>query len=163
MPTVISVVGSPDSGKTTLIERIVPFLRERGLKVAVVKHHAHGDFEFDKKGKDSWKHYKAGADVAILSNSKMALIRRSEEIYNLNVVVEKYLKNYNIVLTEGFNSARKPRIVVLNPGDDISRFEIGEIIAVICREKVKGYEQNTFSPEEWRKIAELVIERVIGR
>ena len=159
MTAVISIVGSPDSGKTTLIEKIIPILKERGLKVAVVKHHAHGDFEFDKEGKDSWKHYNAGADVIVASSQKMALVRRSDG-FDLNAVVEKYLENYDVVLTEGFNSAGKPRIVVLKPGDDISRFEIGEIIAVVCSEKVKGYEEKTLSLEDYRKLANMILGRV---
>jgi|Deesub1362A_J573_1020465.scaffolds.fasta_scaffold11989_2 molybdopterin-guanine dinucleotide biosynthesis protein B len=159
MPVVVSIVGSPDSGKTSLIEKIVPFLKKRGLKVAVVKHHAHGDFEYDVEGKDSWKHYNAGADVIISSPSKFALIRRTEELYSLDSVVSKYLNDYDLVLTEGFNLSGKPRVVVLNPGDDISRFERGEIIAVICSQKVRGYEEKTLRIEEWEKIAKMILSR----
>jgi molybdopterin-guanine dinucleotide biosynthesis protein B len=156
---VISIVGSPDSGKTTLIERIVPILRQRGLKVAVVKHHAHGDFEFDEKGKDSWKHYTAGADVIIASPNKIALMRRSKEIYNLDWIVERYLRHYDVILTEGFNLAGKPRIVVLKPEDKISRFKKGEIIAVVCEEEVEGY--YTYRLEDAAEIAELILERLV--
>jgi molybdopterin-guanine dinucleotide biosynthesis protein MobB len=156
---VVSIVGSPDSGKTTLIEKLVPILKRGGLRVAVVKHHAHGDFEFDREGKDSWKHYRAGADVIIAGPTKIALIRRSKEIYSLDLVVERYLKDYDVILTEGFNLSGKPRIVVLKPGDEISRFEKGEIIAVVCEKEVEGYD--TYSLEDAAKIAELILERAV--
>jgi len=44
MIPIISVVGKSDSGKTTLIERIIPELTKRGYRVATVKHDVH-DFD----------------------------------------------------------------------------------------------------------------------
>ncbi len=157
MPSVVSVVGFPNSGKTTLIEKLVPILMEKGLRVVVVKHHAHGDFDFDREGKDSWKIYQAGADVVIASPFKVALIRRSTEIYDLDHVVERYLKDYDLVLTEGFNHYGKPRIVVLKPDDDITKFKIGKIIAVVCEKDVEGYPTYRLTDESIAEIANLIL------
>ena len=60
MIPIISIVGKSDSGKTTLIEKLVPVLTKRGYRVATVKHDVHG-FEVDREGKDSWRHKQAGA------------------------------------------------------------------------------------------------------
>ena len=49
MIPIVSIVGKSDSGKTTLIEKLIPELTRRGYRVATVKHHAHG-FEVDSKG-----------------------------------------------------------------------------------------------------------------
>ncbi len=162
MPVIVSVVGSPDSGKTTLIEKLVPILIKKGLRVAVVKHHAHGDFEFDREGKDSWKLYNAGADVVIASPFKIALIRRSTEIYDLDYVVERYLKDYDLVLTEGFNRYGKPRIVVLKFGDDISRYEMGRVLAVVCERDVAGYPTFRLTDEDAAKMAELIVRSILS-
>ena len=62
---VIGVAGWKNSGKTTLIVRLVTELRRRGYRVATVKH-AHHDFDIDKPGADSFRHRQAGAmEVAI--------------------------------------------------------------------------------------------------
>ena len=61
MPPIISIVGNSNSGKTTLIEKLIPELKKRGYRVGVIKHAHHG-FNIDKKGKDSWRHKVEGAD-----------------------------------------------------------------------------------------------------
>ena len=52
MPRVVSFVGRSNSGKTTLLARLVEALKERGLKVGVIKHAHHG-FDLDREGSDS--------------------------------------------------------------------------------------------------------------
>jgi molybdopterin-guanine dinucleotide biosynthesis protein B len=52
---IISVVGKSQSGKTTLIEKLIPELKKRGYRIGTVKHTFH-EFDMDKKGKDSWRH-----------------------------------------------------------------------------------------------------------
>ncbi|WP_290598124.1 MULTISPECIES: molybdopterin-guanine dinucleotide biosynthesis protein B [unclassified Archaeoglobus] len=154
---ILSIVGTSDSGKTTLITRIVPILREKGLRVVVVKRHAHGDFEIDKEGKDSWKIYQSGADVVIASPVKLALIRRvnEEEGSDLDWICERYLSEYDIVLTEGFSKAGKDRIVVVKTPDEVEHFRQGRILAVICDERVNGY--RWFRRDDIEDIAEFMI------
>ena len=55
MIPIVSIVGKSDSGKTTLIEKLLPELTRRGYRIATVKHDVHG-FEVDREGKDSWRH-----------------------------------------------------------------------------------------------------------
>ena len=133
---ILSVVGDSKSGKTTIVTKLVRALKDRGLKVAVVKH-THG-FEIDKEGKDSWKIYKSGADVVLSSKNKLALIKRQnnedfDEIYN------RYLKDYDIVITEGFNDAGKDRIVVLNSESNLERYKKGRILAVVSDNLIDDY------------------------
>ena len=61
-PVLIAVSGVKNSGKTTLIQKVIPKLNENGLKVATIKHDGH-DFEADVEGTDTYKHKKAGAYV----------------------------------------------------------------------------------------------------
>ena len=151
---ILSIVGTSDSGKTTLITKIVPILKEKGLRVAVVKHHAHGDFEIDKEGKDSWKIYNSGADILISSPVKMAFIRRAEND-NLDWIYERYLKgDYDIVLTEGFSRAGKDRIVVVDKAEKVEDFKHGRILAVVCDELVDGYP--AFRRDDVEEIAEFI-------
>ena len=86
MIPIVSVVGKSDSGKTTLIEKLVPELTRRGYRVATVKHDMHG-FEVDREGKDSWRHKQAGAHtVVIASPQKIALIRDVERDLTLDEI-----------------------------------------------------------------------------
>lgn len=153
----ISIVGTSDSGKTTLITRLMPILKEKGLKVAVVKRHAHGDFEIDKEGKDSWKIYNSGADVVIASPVKLAFIRRvnEEEGNNLDWIYERYLSDYDLVITEGFSKAGKERIVVVKKPEEVEHFKQGRILAVVCDEKVEGY--TWFRRDEVERIADFIL------
>lgn len=64
-PPIVSIVGTSGVGKTTILEKLIPELTRRGLRVGTVKHHAHGEFEMDRPGKDSWRHKKAGAATSI--------------------------------------------------------------------------------------------------
>jgi len=52
MIPIVSIVGKSDSGKTTLIEKLLPELTRRGLRIATIKHDTHG-FEVDHEGKDA--------------------------------------------------------------------------------------------------------------
>ena len=95
-----------------MLEKLIPELRARSYRVAIVKHHYHGDFEIDRPGKDSWRHAQAGADaVVIASPSKMALIRRVEREPTLSEIAA-LLPGIDIVLSEGFKRSNAPKIEV---------------------------------------------------
>ena len=66
-PALVAIVGKSDSGKTTLIEKLVPELVRLGLRVGTVKHDAHS-FEIDHPGKDSWRHGQAGAEAYVIAS-----------------------------------------------------------------------------------------------
>ncbi len=65
---VYGVVGWKNAGKTTLVERLVGEISRRGFTVSTVKH-THHKVDVDQKGKDSWRHRRAGARQVILSSS----------------------------------------------------------------------------------------------
>ena len=76
---VLGFAGYSGSGKTTLLEQLIALLRQRGLRVSVVKH-AHHRFDIDHQGKDSWRHREAGAyEVVVASDRRMALMREYEQ------------------------------------------------------------------------------------
>lgn len=112
MIPIISIVGKSDSGKTTLIEKLVPELTRRGYRIATVKHDIHG-FEVDREGKDSWRHKQAGAhSVVISSPTKAALIRDVERDMNLEEIREKLIRDVDLILSEGYKKDVQPKIEV---------------------------------------------------
>jgi molybdopterin-guanine dinucleotide biosynthesis protein B len=109
---VVLVVGKSDSGKTTLIEKIIPILKKRGYRVGTIKHDVHG-FEMDREGKDTYRHFHSGADAVLISSpKKLAIIQRVEKELSLDELVNRYYSGMDIVITEGFKRQDKPKIEV---------------------------------------------------
>ena len=148
---ILSIVGHSKAGKTSLIERLVPILKDRGLRILVVKHAL--NFEIDKEGKDSWRIFNAGVDVAIASKSKLAFISRMGDDLDRICSIFDF---YDLVITEGFNSACKDRIVVLKKPEEFERFKCGRILAVVCDEDIEGF--RTFKSDQIEEIAELILD-----
>ncbi len=113
-------VGRQNSGKTTLLEKVISCLTHRGLDVATLKHHGHPDFEIDVPGKDSWRHRQAGAQsTCVLSSSRMALTRNLDAEMSCFDALE-LMPDYDLVLVEGFRGVGLPAIELFraeNPKD----------------------------------------------
>lgn len=110
MPAVISIVGKSESGKTTLIEKLIPRLKQRGYRIGVVKHAHHG-FDMDHEGKDSYRHRRAGAHtVGVASPGQLAMVKdmRGESLEDLI----PYFADVDLLITEGFKRDRAPKIEV---------------------------------------------------
>jgi molybdopterin-guanine dinucleotide biosynthesis protein B len=112
MIPIVSIVGTSDSGKTTLIEKLVPELVRRGYRVATIKHDVHG-FDVDREGKDSWRHKQAGAHTVVISSpQKLALIRDVDHDAELGELRDRYIQDVDIILSEGFKRNSQPKIEV---------------------------------------------------
>ncbi|MCM3881053.1 MAG: molybdopterin-guanine dinucleotide biosynthesis protein B [Vicinamibacterales bacterium] len=99
---VVAIVGSQGSGKTTLIERLILALRERGLTVSTIKHTHHHAIELDTPGKDSYRHRLAGAaEVIVASDSGWARLAASTTPASLQILLG-HLRPVDLVLVEGF-------------------------------------------------------------
>jgi len=112
MTPIISIVGKSDSGKTTLIEKIIPELNKRGYRVATVKHDVHG-FDIDIEGKDSRRHKNSGAHTVVISSpQKIAMIRDVKEDLTLSELRGRFIKGVDIIISEGYKNDRHPKIEV---------------------------------------------------
>ena len=112
MIPVVSVVGKSNSGKTTLIEKMIGELVRRGYRVATIKHNRHG-FEIDHEGKDSWRHKRAGARTTVIASPlRVAVVEDVEKDLDIGELVDRYIRNVDIVLSEGFKKNPFPKIEV---------------------------------------------------
>jgi molybdopterin-guanine dinucleotide biosynthesis protein B len=111
MPQIICIVGRSKSGKTTLIEKLIPVLIRKGYRVGTIKH-SHHIFDFDKIGKDSWRHKDAGAEtVVIASPGKIAMVKNDHR--GTLESLQDYFDDLDLVITEGYKRALKPKIEVV--------------------------------------------------
>jgi molybdopterin-guanine dinucleotide biosynthesis protein B len=110
MPPLITIVGHSNSGKTTLVEKLISELKRRGYRVGTIKHTHHG-FSMDQKGKDTYRHRAAGADAVLAASpGQIALVKSMPEI-SLDSLLP-YFQDMDIVLVEGFKQEKKPKIEV---------------------------------------------------
>jgi molybdopterin-guanine dinucleotide biosynthesis adapter protein len=115
MQRVIGVCGFKNSGKTTLVEKLVRHLTEKGFRVSTVKH-AHHDFDIDHEGRDSFRHRKAGAtEVAVVSQQRFAIMHelRGDEPPSLDEILLK-LSPCDLVIVEGYKRDAHDKIEVRN-------------------------------------------------
>jgi molybdopterin-guanine dinucleotide biosynthesis protein B len=112
MPPVISLIGKSNSGKTTLLEKLIPQIISHGFRVGVLKHHTH-DFTFDVPGKDTWRHKQAGAEVVVLATPYgVGVVRDIKSDLSIDELVRQYYQDVDIVITEGYKKGPHPKIEV---------------------------------------------------
>ena len=106
---IIAVSGLKHSGKTTLLERLLPLLAERGLRCAVIKHDGHR-FAPDREGTDTWRLLRAGAmGAAVFDGEKFQAVKYA-------AVTERELAalypEADLIFLEGLKASAYPKLVV---------------------------------------------------
>jgi molybdopterin-guanine dinucleotide biosynthesis protein MobB len=114
MRSIVSFVGKSGSGKTTLLEKVITELKQRGYKVAIIKH-SHHENDLDTAEKDTWRFTRAGTEFsAINSLDHLAIYHRMSDFFDPLDISNFILWDYDILLTEGFKGSNYPKIEVHN-------------------------------------------------
>ena len=109
----VAVVGRHNSGKTTLVVKLIGELVSRGHDVGSVKHHHRESFDIDVPGKDSYRHRVAGASETIIScPNQIAVIKTIERERECAEIVRK-MPGHDIVIVEGYRKSGLPTIEVM--------------------------------------------------
>lgn len=144
------------TGKTTLLVKLLPMMKQQGLRVAMIKH-THHDFDIDKPGKDSFVLRKAGANqVLVASDKRCALMTEYEERSEpeMKQLIKKLdLEKIDLVLVEGFRRLLFPKIELHRPVTEKKLIypEDESIIAIASDEKLETGDLpllNINAPEE---------------
>ncbi len=154
---ILCFVGRSNSGKTTLIERLIPELVQAGYRVATVKHAGHG-FDLDTEGKDSWRHKRAGAStVVVLSKGSLAMFSDVPDDIKVEQIRDQYLgQKIDLIIAEGWKSDGYPKIVVV-------RDQLGEVpvspegLLTIVSNKPLEVSIPTFDPDDIKGLSELIV------
>lgn len=124
-PFVFAVSGYKNSGKTTMICRLIPALKRRGYRVVVIKHDGH-DFVGDVPGTDSFRHRQAGAcGCAVFSQKRILITREIEEEEELpdEKMLFKAFPGADIILLEGMKNSSYPKYFCRYPKEELPSAE----------------------------------------
>jgi len=156
MQPIVSIVGKSESGKTTLLEGLITELKQRGYKVAVIKH-AGEDFELDEVNKDSWRFSQAGSEVSAISSShKLALIKNLGHDLNPQELSHFIWCDYDLILTEGFKQSSNPKIEVHRREQGKELLSPPQQLLAIVTDELLDIDVPQFSRGEVQKIADLI-------
>ncbi|MEN3028048.1 MAG: molybdopterin-guanine dinucleotide biosynthesis protein B [Aquificaceae bacterium] len=111
MRRIVSVVGYHNAGKTTLIEKLIPELQRRGLKVGYIKHDPKGHGITDREGTDTSRIFRLMDRVALLSPGRLTLWEKKEDMPW--EVVESYFSDCHVVILEGWKSLEGVKRIVV--------------------------------------------------
>jgi len=158
-PPIVGFVGRSNSGKTTLIERLLPELVLAGYRVATIKHAGHG-FDLDTEGKDSWRHKRAGAStVVVVSKGSLAMFSDVSSEIQVEEVRDKFLDaDLDLIIAEGWKSEGFPKVVIVR--DQFGEVPISPdgLLAVVSNTPVQ-VSVPTFHPDDIKGLCELLIQR----
>jgi molybdopterin-guanine dinucleotide biosynthesis protein MobB len=163
MLPVVSIVGQGKSGKTTLIEKLIPEFKARGYRVATVKH-THRDLELDTPGKDSWRYAQAGSDAVFLSTPKsLVLIEHVEQDASIKDIARLISADCDILIVEGFHDAHVPKIEVhrKETGKEL-RCATKDLRAIVTDEQLDT-DLPQFGLNDVSAIADFVETKLVGK
>lgn len=155
---VLSIVGRSKTGKTTLIEKLIPLLKSRGLRIATIKHH-HGDFEIDREGKDTYRHKAAGAKAVFLASpAKIALVMDIEKELTAREIIDTYIHDVDLVIAEGYKRESFPKIEVFNWKKDTYPVCLGDgsLVALVVDKRIDVPVQQ-FLRDDIEGVAEFIL------
>lgn len=114
----VSIVGRHNSGKTTLIEKLIAEMVGRGYDVGSIKHHSHVGFDIDHPGKDSYRHRAAGASETVIASPDMlARVKTLEHEVECSEIVRS-MPGHDIIIVEGYRKSGLPTIEIMRSGND---------------------------------------------
>ncbi len=166
VPRAVAFVAGSGTGKTTLIERLIPELASRGYRVGAIKHDAHR-FEIDRPGKDSYRFAAAGAEATLIaSDEKLALVKRLRGCPPVEAILSEYFRDVDIVLVEGFRGSTLPRIELRRtgsgePADPAAPADPSAI--AVASDRVLRLDVPVLDLDDPAGIADFLEKRILGR
>ena len=162
MIPVVCIVGRSGTGKTTLIEKLIPEFKGRGYRVAVLKHtDQHADW--DKPGKDTWRFANAGSAIVVLSTPERVMVSSATDSPPSITGALRFVGgDCDLVLVEGFHQNPFPKI-------EVHRQSLGQglltdkhgLMAVVTDEKL-DVAAPQFGLIDYQAVADLIVRKLLS-
>ncbi|MGE5398165.1 MAG: molybdopterin-guanine dinucleotide biosynthesis protein B [Chitinophagales bacterium] len=154
------VIGYSDSGKTTVVRELVRIFKGRGLRVAAVKHAAHG-YDLEPPGKDSWNYAQAGADKTIVAGPDSVT---THEFFTESPSLDNVLagiNNVDLIIVEGFKTEKGPKIEVFRQGFSSSRIKTDSELLALVTDDPNSSEVVSFKPDQIEALADFLLQQMV--
>ena len=164
MPPVLVFIGKPNCGKTTLIEKLIPALVAEELRIGTIKHH-HGNIQMDIPGKDTWRHKQAGAQAVLISSpTGIGFIQDVAEDAPVEVLVERFFQDFDLVIAEGFKWTALPKIEVYRSSvyDEPIQDPGPGLIASVSDVRIRP-DLPWFKTGDMAKLVAFILENILNR
>lgn len=164
MPPLLAIIGKPDCGKTTLIEKLIPALARKGVRVGTIKHH-HGPIQMDTPGKDTWRHKQAGAVAVLLSSpTGIGFIQGTLEDTPVEDLASHYFQSIDLVLAEGYKWSQLPQIEVFRSTlHDVPLQNPGKTLLAMVSDIEVRRDLPWFKPEDIDGLVAFILEKILNR
>lgn len=154
MIPIISIVAYSGTGKTTFMVKLIPELKKRGIRLAVIKHDAH-DFEIDKEGKDSWRITQAGSDITGLVSEEKAVIMENRH-RSIDQILDS-ITDVDLILTEGYKTGIWPKIMIHRSATGKALpLDPAMCLAVVSDVEIEGAKKQ-FALDDVKAVADLIV------
>ena len=158
---VFGVYGPSDSGKTTLIVKLVTQLSKEGYRVATVKC-TDKSVSLDTKGKDTWRHMQAGSEATALSSAdSIMIVKKKTASDDLNEILKFFDNDYDLIIVEGYKESDLPKIEVHRKEKGSPLSNLTELLAVATDERLET-EVPQISLDDIKAITDI-IEKEVNR
>ncbi|MDY6934270.1 MAG: molybdopterin-guanine dinucleotide biosynthesis protein B [Spirochaetota bacterium] len=163
MPSIIAIVGRSNSGKTTLIEKLIHYFNMKGKKLSIIKHMKH-EFDIDYEGKDTFRYKEAGAFSSLITNDMMfAIVSKIDDNSTPLDLAHNYLNDSDLVIIEGFREGNIFKIEVIGNSEEKPLYISGvENIAAIVTDQTIETELPIFQRNDIENIGKFIEEYIMN-
>lgn len=147
-PLICQIVGYKNTGKTTLMKKLIHYLSEDGMRVGTLKHHGHGGEPVSAQGTDSYQHTEAGSMISAVQGEKQlhVTVNTNEKLELRDILPLYTFLPLDLLLIEGYKQADYPKIVLLQSEDDSHLLDqLSNIVAVGSWNMNKIHTKNYFT------------------
>ncbi|MBC5659424.1 molybdopterin-guanine dinucleotide biosynthesis protein B [Anaerosacchariphilus sp. NSJ-68] len=168
MSIFFAISGVKNSGKTTLITKLLPVLTDRGLKVATIKHDGH-DFQTDVPGTDTFAHFQAGAyGTVVFSDHKYMVVKQwQDEVSKKKLTPEQmaaaWFPEADLILLEGFKDSDYPKLEIIRRGNSsdcvCKEHNLRAVVTDLDQGEITGVSEEVpvFGLEDTEQIAKFIL------
>jgi molybdopterin-guanine dinucleotide biosynthesis adapter protein len=136
-PLIFQIVGYKNSGKTTVMSKLIKRLKEDHLNVVAIKHHGHGGKPKAPENKDSTNHLESGALASIVEGDGGLLLQAEKTIWTLEEKIQlaAFFKP-DIILIEGHKNEQYPKLVLLRGKEDLELLQLRNVQIIMLWEEI---------------------------